>query len=207
MSHSTSHTFFDEDSDVAAMSFKPRECRICHCPVTQPEELVMSAGKAGHSSCVRHKRYLEDQARKNGALQAIRSYEAKKPSEFGEKIRELENAGEIHANRGVGARVLVQSFITECVEFSKISYVRATMYLGRRAHRAWLMLRLSYTESEADKKWDDDVCNPEIRRKNEDGTLKLALPGHSEETDPYTHLTLPRSCPPQITRGTAPVDK
>ena len=159
-----------------------QQCKFCSDPITLTKDLAHDSGRPVHIHCKKNKRYLDDQARKHGCVKAMRCYASKYPSDFAYRMKDLsESRPSAGYKRCMHARVAVDVFLTECIEFEKTSTVRPTFFLCARALKAWYMREKLFTSEEADKRWRDDKNDKSVRRKIEDDTLKLAVIGHTQE--------------------------
>ena len=55
------------------------------------------------------------------------------------------------------------------------------MYLSKIPFISWHMREMMMTQEGAEKKWDKDFHDKKIKRRTEDGMVKLAVAGHSYE--------------------------
>jgi hypothetical protein len=157
-----------------------KECQVCLAPILRRKDLCVDGGFATHVTCKKSKRYLDDQARKSGAMKAMRTYQAKHPKDFGYRVRDFA----VHQQgnkRGALVRTQCEQFLVECSEFEKTSTVRPVLFLSQPSHKAWYMREMLYTEAQADKQWADDVADRAVRRRVEDEILKIAVAGHTQE--------------------------
>ena len=96
----------------------PQQCKFCSDPITLTKDLAHDGGRPVHLQCKKNKSYLDDQARKQGCAKAMRGYASKYPSDFAYRMKDLsESRPSAGYKRGVHARVAVDVFLTECIEF------------------------------------------------------------------------------------------
>jgi hypothetical protein len=160
----------------------PQQCKFCMDPITLTKDMTHDGGRPVHIQCKKNKRYLDDQARKQGCVKSLRCYASKYPSDFVYRMKDMEESKPVAGHkRGAHARSSVDAFLTECIEFEKTSTVRPILFLCERAFKAWYMREQSFTSEEADKRWREDKHDKGVRRKFEENTLKLAVIGHTQE--------------------------
>ena len=80
----------DEDawSDPGGGREELKECHICLEPIVKVKDLCFDGGLASHAACKKSKRYLDDKARRRGAMKSMRCFQAKHPVDFAYRVKD-----------------------------------------------------------------------------------------------------------------------
>jgi hypothetical protein len=74
-------------------------------PITLTKDMTHDGGRPVHIQCKKNKRYLDDQARKQGCVKSLRCYASKYPSDFVYRMKDMEESKPVAGHKR-GARFL-----------------------------------------------------------------------------------------------------
>ena len=127
---------FESDGDAESGYHRSKhECIICLAAIDILAEMDHApSGGPCHVKCKKAKIYLDDHARTMKAVYPMRRYQGREPWQYSYRLNDIIDS--TRGRRGVVQQAMVQSFLTEIVEFEKTSYMRLVLYLSERAHKA-----------------------------------------------------------------------